>query len=187
MCAWVVTATEITVKTVSGTGRWEHQEHDKSVGSLTWEHLYFLPSSKQWPWHLKGKWSITSHPSSNPRHERGPLYSSSRLGSGTISEPVTTARARNGLTGQAWAICLPPGPTRRGRGSSHTNMDWQWKKCLLKGNSECYYQEKGERTQSRQILWHQRQPKLIFTKHIHWLSVYYESRIALTIQQMKMK
>lgn len=34
----------------------QRQEYGKSVWSLTWEHLYFLPSSKQWPWqHLKGK------------------------------------------------------------------------------------------------------------------------------------
>lgn len=52
---------------MSGTGRWEHQEQDnKSVESLTWEHLYFLPSSKQWPWHLKGKWSQIDDKFPNP-------------------------------------------------------------------------------------------------------------------------
>ena len=83
-------------------------------------------------------------PIQQPPRKRAPLYSSSRLGSGSISEPVTATRGYSGLTGQAWAVCPPLGPIGRGGLSSHTSMNQHWRKHFPKWSSECCSQEKRD-------------------------------------------
>lgn len=85
-------------------------------------------------------------PIQQPPRKRAPLYSSSRLGSGTISEPVTATRGYSGLTGQAWAVCPPLGPIGRGGLSSHTSMNQHWRKHSPNGAVSAAPRKRGTHT-----------------------------------------